>query len=64
MTREEYQNLFNSLIKDIAQLLEVSGNESLVRIVKKKLYDFSDRLQQGERENDKTTQASNVSTNN
>lgn len=51
MTREEYQNLFNLLLKDIAQLLEVSGNENLVRIVKKKLYDFSDRLQQGEREN-------------
>ena len=54
MTKEEYQNLFNLLLKDIAQLLEGSGNENLVRIVKKKLYDFSDRLQQGERENDKT----------
>lgn len=55
MTRDEYQNLFNSLLKDIAQLLEVSGNENLVRIVKKKLYDFSDKLQQGERVNGKTT---------
>ena len=54
MTRDEYQNLFNSLLKDIAQLLEVSGNENLVRIVKKKLYDFSDKLQQGERVNVKT----------
>ena len=63
MTRDEYQNLFNSLLKDIAQLLEVSGNENLVRIVKKKLYDFSDKLQQGERVNDKTTQTSHISTN-
>lgn len=55
MTRDEYQNLFNSLLKDIAQLLEVSGNENLVRIVKKKLYDFSDKLQQGERANGKAT---------
>lgn len=53
MTRDEYQILFNSLLKDIAQLLEVSGNENLVRIVKKKLYDFSDKLQQGERVNGK-----------
>ena len=64
MTRDEYQNLFNSLLKDIAQLLEVSGNENLVRIVKKKLYDFSDKLQQGERVNDKATQTSYISTNN
>ena len=50
MTREEYQNLFNTLIKDISTLLEVSGNENLVRAVKKKLFDFSDNIT-GEREN-------------
>jgi hypothetical protein len=50
MTREEYQNLFNQLIREISTLLEVSGNEVLVRVVKKKLFDFSDAIT-GEREN-------------
>lgn len=44
LSREEYQILFNDLIRDIAQLLEVSGNETLIRAVKKKLYNFSDHL--------------------
>lgn len=48
MSREEYQLLFNELIRDIAQLLEVSGNEMLIRAVKKKLYNFSDELLKGE----------------
>ena len=51
MSREEYQILFNGLIRDIAQLLEVSGNEMLIRVVKKKLYDFSDELLKGEVQN-------------
>lgn len=51
MLREEYQNLFNDLIRDIAQLLEVSGNDALVHAVKKKLYNFSDKLLEGAIEN-------------
>lgn len=52
MTKQEYQIIFNKLIKDISELLEVSGNDALVRIVKKKLFDFSDELT-GERANDR-----------
>lgn len=44
MDRDEYQFLFNTLLREISQLLEISGNEYLVRVVKKKLYDFSDKL--------------------
>lgn len=44
MNRGEYQFLFNKLVREISQLLEISGNEYLVRVVKKKLYDFSDQL--------------------
>lgn len=61
MSREEYQILFNDLIRDIAQLLEVSGNEMLIRVVKKKLYNFSDELLKGEVQNglDKNTDITN-----
>lgn len=51
MSEQEYQNYFNELIRDISELLEVSGNESLVRCVKKKLFDFSDKIK-GERVNE------------
>lgn len=62
MLREEYQTLFNDLIRDIAQLLEVSGNENLVRIVKKKLYNFSDELLKGDVQNgmDKNPNNTNI----
>lgn len=50
MTRDEYQIIFNTLIKEVSGLLEVSGNDNLVRVVKKKLFDFSDKLT-GERDN-------------
>lgn len=52
MTEKEYQMLFNKLIKDVSELLEVSGNVALVRLIKKKLFDFSDSIT-GERENDR-----------
>ena len=56
MTEEEYNKIFNKLVRSISELLEVSGNSDLVRIVKKKLFDFSDKIK-GERENglDKNT---------
>lgn len=44
MTEEEYNLIFNKLVRSISELLEVSGNYDLVRIVKKKLFDFSDKI--------------------
>lgn len=55
MNREEYQIAFNELIKVVSELLEATGNYELVRIVKKRLYDFSDKLQ-GDRANDNKKQ--------
>lgn len=52
MNREEYQIAFNQLIKDVSELIEVSGNYTLVKLVKKRLFDFSDVITgQGERDN-------------
>jgi hypothetical protein len=53
MTEEEYNKAFNSLIRSISELLEVSGNYDLVRVVKKKLFDFSDKIK-GESDYDYT----------
>lgn len=55
MNKYEYQTAFNELIKGISELLEATGNYELVRIVKKRLFDFSDKIQ-GERANDNTKQ--------
>lgn len=44
MKEEEYQLIFNKLVRSISELLEVTGNAELVRVVKKKLYDFSDKI--------------------
>jgi len=46
MTEQEYTFLFNRLVKEVSELLEVSNNEALVRVVKKKLFDFSDKLRE------------------
>jgi len=56
MTEEEYQLIFNKLVRSISELLEVTGNYELIRIVKKKLFDFSDQIKK-EKENgmDKNT---------
>lgn len=49
MTREEYQINFNNLIKEVSELLEATGNDVLKKIIKKKLFDFSDKIN-GERD--------------
>lgn len=50
MKEKEYQDAFNELIRYISELLEATGNYNLVRVVKKRLYDFSDKIKETEHE--------------
>lgn len=54
MTQEQYQESFNAMLKDISEMIEITGNEALKRLVKKRLFDFSNEIiGEGERANDR-----------
>jgi hypothetical protein len=42
----EYQNVFNSTLKNIRMVCNATGNKSLADIVIKLMFDFSDELKQ------------------
>ncbi|MBO7732895.1 MAG: hypothetical protein J6S67_10090 [Methanobrevibacter sp.] len=65
-----YQKLFNETLSRLRLVLVATGNQDLMKAVAKIMFDFSDNLHSNnlltdkENLNDKTTQTSNISTNN
>ena len=51
---QNYQDSFNSMIRDVSEMIEITGNEVLKRLVKKRLFEFSEEIE-GELVNDTTT---------
>ena len=50
---QNYQDSFNSMLRDISEMIEITGNEVLKRLVKKRLFEFSEEIE-GEIVNDTT----------
>lgn len=59
---QNYQDSFNSMLRDVSEMIEITGNEVLKRLVKKRLFEFSEEIE-GELVNDKEVYPSNFSTN-
>lgn len=51
---QNYQDSFNSMLRDVSEMIEITGNEVLKRLVKKRLFEFSEEIE-GEIVNDTTT---------
>lgn len=62
MTKEQYQSAFNTMLRDVSEMIEITGNEVLKRLVKKRLFEFSEQIA-GERANEQNLQASNFPSN-
>lgn len=43
---KKYQELFNKMIRDVSEMIEIAGNEALKRYVKKRLFEFSDEVRE------------------
>ena len=42
---QNYQESFNSMLRDISEMIEITGNEVLKRLVKKRLFEFSEEIE-------------------
>lgn len=42
---QNYQDSFNSMLRDISEMIEITGNEVLKRLVKKRLFEFSEEIE-------------------
>lgn len=49
---QNYQDSFNSMLRDVSEMIEITGNEVLKRLIKKRLFEFSEEIE-GEIVNDK-----------
>lgn len=47
MTNDNYQEAFNAMIRDVSEMIEITGNQVLKKLVKKRLYDFSEEIEGG-----------------
>lgn len=59
---QNYQDSFNSMLRDVSEMIEITGNEVLKRLIKKRLFEFSEEIE-GELVNDKEVYPGNFSTN-
>lgn len=62
MTKNKYQEAFNSMIRDISEMIEITGNEVLKKLVKKRLFEFSEEIE-GERADANEIHTSDIPTN-
>lgn len=62
MTKNKYQEAFNSMIRDISEMIEITGNEVLKKLVKKRLFEFSEEIE-GERADANKIHTSDIPTN-
>lgn len=42
---QNYQDSFNSMLRDVSEMIEITGNEVLKRLVKKRLFEFSEEIE-------------------
>ena len=42
---KNYQDSFNSMLRDVSEMIEITGNEVLKRLVKKRLFEFSEEIE-------------------
>lgn len=42
---QNYQDSFNSMLRDISEMIEITGNEVLKRLVKKRMFEFSEEIE-------------------
>lgn len=42
---QNYQESFNSMLRDVLEMIEITGNEVLKRLVKKRLFEFSKEIE-------------------